>query len=425
MKKTCLFVCVLLLLLLLPCAVSALGNISVSSTPAGAQILVDSIDQGVTPNTIVNVTSGPHNVLLQKTGYVNNLTSVTVGDGETVSLSVTLLPSTTTPTITSITPSSGINNGLLSGVDIIGTGFSSSPLPTVKLNMTGQSDISGIDVHYLSPTEITCGFPLNGATVGTWNVVVTNSDGGSVTKSGGFTVIDASTASTVTSITPSSGTTNTTVTISSLVGTGFQTNAKMRLTRNGYNPILGLVSGTTTATQMTGSFNLANQVPGTWTVCVLYDGTEAHTVCGPTFIINAASTTSPNGTINVKSAPTTSKVFLNSVYQGYTPMTLDNIAPGTYTVMIRSAGFNEYSESVKVTAGNTSYVTASLVLIPEVTTAPTTAPKTTVSTVKTTAKSTAKVPTPWPSATPTPASSVSVLAILGAVGVGLIVLRKP
>jgi hypothetical protein len=135
-----------------------------------------------------------------------------------------------------------------------------------------------------------------------------------------------------------------------------------------------------------------------------------------------------NGSINVKSTPSVSKIFLNSVYQGYTPMTLWNITPGTYTVIIRSAGYDEYSESVKVTAGNISYVTASLLLTPEVTTATATAPKTTVATVKTTAKttakSTAKVPTPWPSNTPTPASPVSILAILGAVGIGLIVMRK-
>ena len=171
MKIISLVICALLLLLLLPCAVSALGNISVSSSPSGAQILVDSIDKGVTPLTVDNVTVGSHNVLLQKSGYQNNLTSVTVVDGETVILSATLTSSTTAPTVTSIAPSSGINNGLLSGVDIIGTGFLTSP--TVKLNMTGQTDISGVNVNYVSATEITCGFQLNGATEGTWNVIVT------------------------------------------------------------------------------------------------------------------------------------------------------------------------------------------------------------------------------------------------------------
>ena len=105
-------------------------------------------------------------------------------------------------------------------------------------------------------------------------------------------------------------------------------------------------------------------------------------------------------------------------------MTLDNITPGTYTVMVRNTGYNEWSQNVAVTAGNTMTVFASLVLAPEETTVTVTTPKTTVTTVKTTAKSTAKVPTPWPSATPAPASPVGILVILSAVGTGFIVLKK-
>jgi hypothetical protein len=156
---------------------------------------------------------------------------------------------------------------------------------------------------------------------------------------------------------------------------------------------------------------------------VLNDGTTP--TCGLPFTINSVTSTA-NGSINVKSSPSISKIFLNSVFQDYTPKTLYNLTPGTYTVMIRNAGYNDYSESVAVTAGNISYVTASLVLAPEVTTATVTAPTTTVTTVKTTAKSTVKVPTPWPSATatPAPASPVGVLVILGAVGIGFVVIKK-
>jgi hypothetical protein len=155
---------------------------------------------------------------------------------------------------------------------------------------------------------------------------------------------------------------------------------------------------------------------------VLPDGTETNKKCSPTFTI--LSSGSANGSINIKSSPTSSKVFVSSAYKGYTPLILDDITPGTYTVLVQRAGYDSYSESVKVTAGNTTYVTASLVLSPEETTDTTPAPITTVKTVKTTAKSTAKVPTPWPTATATPASPVSFPAIIGAVGIGLFVLRR-
>jgi hypothetical protein len=174
--------------------------------------------------------------------------------------------------------------------------------------------------------------------------------------------------------------------------------------------ILGSTAGTNTLTATSG----------TLTVTFTATATAVTTTTTTTPAINSTT----NGSINVKSSPSISKIFLNNVFKDYTPKTLYNITPGTYTVMIRSAGYNDYSESITVTAGNTSYVTGSLVLAPEETTATTTVPHTTVTTARTTVMSTIKVPTPWPTDTPAPASPVSIIAVLGAVGIGLIVLRK-
>jgi hypothetical protein len=187
--------------------------------------------------------------------------------------------------------------------------------------------------------------------------------------------------------------------------------------------------------------NIAN---GNYIVKVQYTGyqdwTQDVTVLGNSISLTATlvattntTTTTPtpalnstaNGSIYVQSSPSGSRVFLNNVPQGITPMTLYNLTGGTSPlVTVRSAGYNEWSKNVAVTAGSTTTITASLVLSPEETTATTTVPQTTVTTVKTTVKSTVKAPTPWPTATSTPASPVGVLVILGAVGVGFIVLRK-
>lgn len=414
MKQISLVICVLLLLLLLPSAVSALGNIAVSSYPAGAQIFVDSSYKGVTPLTIDNVTIGSHNVELKKDGYLNNFSSVTVGDGENVTLSVTLTTTVSTPIISNITPSSASNRGSQTVV-IAGTNFTGS---IVSLTKSGQSTIIGAPVSTDSTTLI-MNFNLDGIPSGTWNVVIKNADGGTVT--GTFTVNSATTA-TITSIFPTSGTVNTTVS-TTIFGTGFVANsATIRLYRSG-NYIIGTVNSGGTTTQLTGTFNLNQSTPGAYDVCVLPDGTDISKICSQTFTI-LSSASAANGSIDIKSSPSPSKVFLNNVYQGYTPMTLDNITPGTYTVMVRNTGYNEWSQNVAVTAGNTITVFASLVLAPEETTVTVTTPKTTVTTVKTTTKSTAKVPTPWPSATATPASPVGILVILGAVGAGFIVLKK-
>jgi hypothetical protein len=417
MKKIYRLVFSLLLMLLLPSAVSALGSIAVSSYPPGALVLLDSIDKGVTPLTIDNVTIGAHNVLLMKPGYLNHLSSVTVMDGETVTLSITLTTTSSTPAISSITPSSASNSGSQTIV-IAGTNFSGS---TVSLTKSGQSTLIGARIGTDESTTLIRNFNLDGIATGTWNVEILNVDGGTVT--GTFTVNSATTAS-ISSISPTSGLVNTTV-LTTISGTGFVPNsATVRLYRSG-NYIIGTVNSGGTTTQLTGTFNLDQATPGAYDVCILPDGTDISKICSQTFTI-LSSASAANGSIYIQSSPTSSKVFLNNVFQGYTPMTLHNLTSGsTPLVTVRSAGYNEWSKNVAVTAGGTTTVTASLVLAPEVTTATTTVPTTTVTTVKTTVKSTAKVPTPWPSATPAPAASpVSIIAILGAVGVGFIVLRK-
>jgi hypothetical protein len=341
--------------------------------------------------------------------------TVVVSDNQTSIVSQSLVATTTAPVITSISPSSAANSGSQT-IEITGTGFSGS---TVTLTKSGQSPVAGIITGTDSATSLLRIFYLNGIMSGTWNLVIVNSDGGTVTRT--FTV-NSATASTITAISPTSGVVNTSVS-TTITGTGFVVNsATIRLYRSG-NFIGGTVTSWDSTTQLKGTFNLYMATPGAYDVCVLPDGTETNKICSQTFTV-LSTASAANGSIYVRASPSTAKIFLNNVYQGYTPMTLDNITPSTYTVMIRSAGYNDYSESVKVTAGNTASVIASLVLTPDVTTTATTVPKTTVTTVKTTSKSTVKVPTPWPSATATPASPVSILVIFGAVGVGLIVLRK-
>lgn len=424
MKKFSL-VCVMLLILLHPCAVSALGNISVSSSPVGASIYVDNENKGTTvaPSfNVTNIEAGTRVVVLQLSGYQNFTTNAVVPEAGTYTISATLTPNNPAPTITSITPSSGYNTSVVSIISLAGTGFATTGTPVVVLMKTGETNITAASVYVVSATQITCSFDITGKTVGYWNIVITNPDGQSGTLSNGFQITNLGTSVTLSSITPNSGVVNTSVPITDLAGNGFLSTATLRLKRTGYNDILGTGVTVVSATKITGTFNLNLQTPGTYDVCVLNDGTTP--TCGLAFTINSVASTA-NGSINVQSTPTSSKVFLNNVYQGYTPMTIYNLTAGsTPLVTVRRALYTDWEQNVAVTAGSTTYVIASLVLAPEETTVTVTTPKTTVTTVKTTTKSTAKVPTPWPSATPAPASPVGILVIIGAVGAGFIVLRR-
>jgi hypothetical protein len=194
---------------------------------------------GLAANAPISVTGGEYRI------GVGSFTSAlgTVTNGNTVAVRQTSSPSfaTTTntvltigtvsdtysvttknapPTVTSITPSFGVNTGSVSINNLAGTGFLAGA--TVKLTRTGQADINATGVTVESAGEIECTFNLTGAAAGQWNVVVTNSDTQSGTLTNGFTVNNP--APTITSLNPAS----------SLAG-----GAQFTLTVNGTNFVNG------------------------------------------------------------------------------------------------------------------------------------------------------------------------------------------
>jgi hypothetical protein len=191
--------------------------------------------------------------------------------------------------------------------------------------------------------------------------------------------------------------------------TGTTTPAKIESVASGSHIVLLRLTGYQDYTQsVIVSDNATSTVSATLTAALTTTTTEAIT----------------NGSIYIESNPSNAAVFLNTEYQGKTPVTLYNITHGDYRVVVQKTGYQDWSNRISVSLGTKTDVYATL--SPEVTdtTLVTTIPTATLLKTTTTKKSTAKVPTPWPSATATPASPVSIPAILVAVGAGLIILRK-
>ncbi len=314
MKKIFFVLCLFFLTLLLPVAASAVGNISVTSTPAGATVYVDNINNGITPKVIEGITSGSHNIVLQKAGYQNDTRTITVTNNQTTTVTAVLVLLPAAPTISTITPAYGYNTGIVSITDLSGTGFSSGA--TVRLAKTGQTNISATSVSVTS-TKITCNFDLNSKTAGLWNVVVTNPDGQSATKSEGFEIRTPSAAVTLSSITPAYGMNDETVTITNLAGTGFLSGATIKLQKTGYNDIPGTVSSVVSSTKITGSFDLDGRTPGSYEVCV--ENVATNSICGLVFTVYSSD--SPvNGTIYIESSPSVASAYVSSDYKGRTPL---------------------------------------------------------------------------------------------------------
>jgi|SRR3989344_167022 len=66
------------------------GNILADSNPNGANILIDGVNQGFTART-VPVSTGTHNIVISKTGYLDYSTTVNVASGEIVRVNTNLM----------------------------------------------------------------------------------------------------------------------------------------------------------------------------------------------------------------------------------------------------------------------------------------------------------------------------------------------
>lgn len=137
---------------------------------------------------IDNKTEKVERTLVEKV-YPVKLSHVTVSVIPIVTTTIpTSVPTTvsgSTPTVSSLSPVSGVKDAIV-GVTVTGTGFDSGA--TVKLTRPGYPSISGTGVSVSSATSIACTFNLNGADEGTYNVMVTNPGGKSDTKMGAFLI---------------------------------------------------------------------------------------------------------------------------------------------------------------------------------------------------------------------------------------------
>lgn len=125
--------------------------------------------------------------------------TVTTGSGS-VTTSATTTTTTTTPTgpphFSSMTPDSADAGTTVSITDLVGSNFQSGA--SVMLAHTGSSNISATNVQVVSASHMTCTFVIPAtASTGSWDIIITNPDGQSVTYTNYF-MIHASTGVTAT-----------------------------------------------------------------------------------------------------------------------------------------------------------------------------------------------------------------------------------
>jgi len=98
----------------------------------------------------------------------------------------------------------------------------------------------------------------------------------------------------------------------------------------------------------------------TWTsnIAVNY-GKTTYTTATLTPVSNPTT-----GDLQVSSSPSGAAIYLNSDYQGTTissgPLDITGLTPGTYNVVLKKSGYQDYSVTTKIVAGTTAQVSAVL-----------------------------------------------------------------
>ncbi len=317
-------------------------------------------------------------------------------------------------TITQISPAVGYT-GSTTTVTITGTNFNTSSVQ-VRLKMPDENNITST-ISTLSATQIVCKFTLSSSkTTGAWDLVVINEDGSEVVKVDGFTIRPPMT---LTSLSPTSARTNNDSVDVTIIGTGLSEISGFYLYNEDYTNITATSVDAVSSTKVTGSLDLTDKSEATYKVCIK---DSFNTVkCGLSFEILSDAV----GSLDVSSSPSGASIYVDNDYKGTTPDTVSNLDVGSHKLLIKKSGYTEYAKMVKVTAGGTTTVDADLnAITTEPTAEKTPVPITAITTVKTTRKSTITTPTPWPSATPTPASPVGTLVIIGGIALAFIAIRK-
>jgi hypothetical protein len=295
------------------------GNIYVNSNPSGASAVLDNgYDQVTTPGTFYTVSTGSHSVQVSAAGYQPYSTNIQVTSGSTSNVYATLTPNTQVGAISvSSVPKSGsvYVDGIFKGMTNIVVGDLSVGTHTVSISLAGyQTWTSNIAVNYGQTTYVTATLtPVSNPKTGDLQV--------SSSPSGAAIYLNGNYQGTTTSLGP--------ISITGLTPGSYT----LVLKKSGYQDY------TTTTTIVAGTTAQVSAV-------LQPSGTPAQTA-------SAEITSDPSG----------ADVYINNVYKGITPLSFQNVpidASQAYTVSIQLEGYQPYTTSGKISAGQNIQINAAL-----------------------------------------------------------------
>jgi hypothetical protein len=397
------------------------GYFYIDSSPRGADVTFDGTHAGETPVTVpVYVTGTPkHTISIYMPGYQtwSRTYNENPGADQTINVMADLVPTQQTGSIYVTSQPSGAT-ATLDGRDSYSTPCS---FPVVSVGTHSLTVyLSGYQPYYASPQvtanhETTINAVLT-PVISTGNLQVSSS------PSGAAVYVDGNyfghTPTTVGNLAPGSHSVSLrlsgyqewtgTVTISagqttsiSPVLTPAPSTGSISVTSNPSGAAIyldGVYQGKTLAGN---PFYIISVQPGSHTIELSMQGyqdfqTTVSVTAGQTTSVSATLNRNPQppstGTITVSSSPSGAEVYLDNVFQGYTPQTIQNVAAGSHVLLMKLGGYEDWQSTVQVSAGQDTPVNA--------------------------------VFTPVPTGTPTKTGTVPFVALLAIGGAALLLWRR-
>lgn len=255
-----------------------LGPDSLWLQRAGGRIVATSV---TTPSALQ--VKGTVALGLTSTGYWDLV--VKNADGKSDTLVSALYVMAPAPTVTSITPSTGTNNGTVSITSITGTNFVG---PDSVFLVKGATRLTATGVNVGSSSQISCTVSLSGAPVGSYDVRVKNADGQIASLATAFTVTTLASPPGITSITPGTGVVGQTLIGVGIVGTGFAGPDSVILLQ-GAARLVGAGVSTPNATHIFFNLSLVGAPLGSYSVRVKNADGQSSTLAGAFTVTNPTS----------------------------------------------------------------------------------------------------------------------------------------
>ena len=369
------------------------GYFYIDSSPRGADVTFDGKHVGETPVTVpVYVTGTPtHTISIYLPGYQSwsRTYNENPGAGQTINVQANLVPTPQTGSIYVTSQPSGAT-ATLDGRDSYSTPCS---FPVVSVGTHSLTVyLSGYQPYYASP-QVTAGHEttINAMltpVISTGNLQVSSSPSGAAVYVDGHYF--GHTPTTVGNLAPGSHSVSLrlsgyqewtgTVTINagqttsiSPVLTAAPSTGSISVTSIPSGASIYLDNSYQGKTLSGNPFYIISVQPGSHAIELSLQGyqdykTTISVTAGQTTLVSATLNRNPQppstGTITISSSPSGAEVYLDNVFQGYSPQTIQNVAAGSHVVLMKLGGYDDWQSTVQVSAGQDTPVNAVFTAVP-------------------------------------------------------------